>query len=260
MGRPQPRRYGNPRLTWPDIGVNSGRSQAVDPPCAGGPKQPRNSRQPAHDPSRTQRKSTMGRGEDHLPRPSRPPTGPASPRAGPRRPAAGRRRGGCRFRRRCARARGPAGGASDERPLAMVEVEVDDLVRGREALLDDVEQLVEAWPVWSAENEHDARAGRRPAPAWRRALGAGEVDLVPAFDQRRWRVGFVDAELIQHADRRRWPAPPSRCGRCPHMDEEVGLEHLLQRGAEGRDQRGRQVGDEAHRVGEDDPPARGQAD
>ena len=42
-----------------------------------------------------------------------------------------------------------------------------------------------------------------------------------------------------------------------HVQDEVGLDHLLQRGAEGGDQRRRQIGDEADRVGQDDaPPAR----
>ena len=44
-------------------------------------------------------------------------------------------------------------------------------------------------------------------------------------------------------------------GDVAHVQDEVGLHHLLERGAEGRHQRGRQVGDEAHRVGEDDAPA-----
>ena len=34
------------------------------------------------------------------------------------------------------------------------------------------------------------------------------------------------------------------------MQDQIGFEHLFQRGAEGGDQHGRQVGDEAHRVGQ----------
>ncbi len=37
-----------------------------------------------------------------------------------------------------------------------------------------------------------------------------------------------------------------------HMQDHVGLDHLLQRRAEGRDQHGRQVGDEADGIGQDD--------
>ena len=39
--------------------------------------------------------------------------------------------------------------------------------------------------------------------------------------------------------------------RVAHMHDDVGLGDLFQRGAEGRDEMGRQVGDEAHRVGQD---------
>ena len=40
-----------------------------------------------------------------------------------------------------------------------------------------------------------------------------------------------------------------------HVQDEIGLDHLLERGAEGGDEERRQIGDEAHRVGEDDAPA-----
>lgn len=42
------------------------------------------------------------------------------------------------------------------------------------------------------------------------------------------------------------------------MEDQVGLEHLFKRGAEGGDKLGRQVGDEAHGVGQDDLLARRQ--
>ena len=44
-------------------------------------------------------------------------------------------------------------------------------------------------------------------------------------------------------------------GDVAHMQHQIGLDHLLQRGAEGGDEHGRQIGDEAHRVGQDDAPA-----
>ena len=43
-------------------------------------------------------------------------------------------------------------------------------------------------------------------------------------------------------------------GDVAHVQDQVGLEHLLERGAEGRDQLVRQVGDEADGVGQDRPP------
>ena len=39
-------------------------------------------------------------------------------------------------------------------------------------------------------------------------------------------------------------------GDVANMHDQIGLQHLFQRGAEGGDQRGRQIGDEAHGVGE----------
>ena len=48
-------------------------------------------------------------------------------------------------------------------------------------------------------------------------------------------------------------------GDVAHMQDQVGLQHLLERGAEGGDQVGRQVGDEADRVGQDDRRARAAA-
>ena len=47
-------------------------------------------------------------------------------------------------------------------------------------------------------------------------------------------------------------------GDVAHVQDDVGLLHLLQRGAEGLDQLVRQVGDEAHGVGQDRRPAVGQ--
>ena len=44
------------------------------------------------------------------------------------------------------------------------------------------------------------------------------------------------------------------------MNDDVGLDDLLQGGAERGDQRSRQLGDEAHRVGQDDAPAGRQVD
>ena len=44
------------------------------------------------------------------------------------------------------------------------------------------------------------------------------------------------------------------------VEDDVGLDHLLQRGAERRHQHGRQIGDEADRIREDDPRAVWQVD
>ena len=49
-------------------------------------------------------------------------------------------------------------------------------------------------------------------------------------------------------------------GDVAHMEDQVGLDHLLQGGAEGRHQHGRQVGNEADRIGHDDAGAVRQVD
>ena len=85
-----------------------------------------------------------------------------------------------------------------------------------------------------------------------------EVALVPDLEQAGRALLRVDAELVQ--DRLDIVLLRVAVGVADvaHVQDQVGREHLFQRGAEGRDQRGRQVGDEAHRVGEDDMGARRQ--
>ncbi len=61
----------------------------------------------------------------------------------------------------------------------------------------------------------------------------------------------IDAEIGQH----RLDVAPLRfrlgMADVAHVQDEIGLHHLLQRGAEGRHQQCRQVGDEADGVGQD---------
>ena len=70
----------------------------------------------------------------------------------------------------------------------------------------------------------------------------------------------IDAELAQHD----LDVVQLRFGvamrNVAHMQDHIGLDHLLERGAEGGDQHGRQVGDEADRIGEDHARAMRQAD
>ena len=47
-------------------------------------------------------------------------------------------------------------------------------------------------------------------------------------------------------------AAVSGIGYVPEMDDQIGLDHFFQRGAEGRDQMRRQVGDETDGIGQDD--------
>ncbi len=84
-----------------------------------------------------------------------------------------------------------------------------------------------------------------------RALFLGQkIDLVPNLDQAMT-VIRVDAEIIQnahHISRLRLGV----IGRhVAYMQDHIGLDHILQRGAESGDEHGRQFGDEADCVGQD---------
>ena len=75
---------------------------------------------------------------------------------------------------------------------------------------------------------------------------------------RRGSVG-LNAKLAEHrfdVVRLRGEIP---VGHVADMEDDVGLDHLLQRGAESRHQRGRQIGDEADGIREADPVAGGSA-
>ena len=94
-------------------------------------------------------------------------------------------------------------------------------------------------------------------------VGVEPVDLVPHLDQRLLVVRIVeriDAELAQDffdVVRLRLGV---LVGDVAHMQDHVGFDHLFERGAECRDQHGRQIGDEADRVGQDDAGAVRQVD
>ena len=96
-----------------------------------------------------------------------------------------------------------------------------------------------------------AGAARRRFSSCARAVGVEPVDLVPDLDRAaRRRPDRCRARAAP--PRRRAPAPRvSSCDDVAHVQDHVGLDHLLQRRAEGRDQHGRQVGDEADGVGQD---------
>ena len=102
----------------------------------------------------------------------------------------------------------------------------------------------------SAETRPAAPRRRRRLVRKRVALlGVEQVDLVPDLDQRA--SSGIDAELAQHSLDVVRLRLAVFVGDVAHVQDQVGLDHLLERGAEGGDQRGRQVGDEADRVGQD---------
>ena len=69
----------------------------------------------------------------------------------------------------------------------------------------------------------------------------------------------IDAEIGQHGFDVARLAIGLGMRDVAHVQDKIGLDHLFERRAEGGDQHGRQVGDEADRVGEDDAPAALQA-
>ena len=136
----------------------------------------------------------------------------------------------------------------------------NDRAAQREAALDRAQPRPMPSPV-SAET---STAGPRPAALARRRepapLASGSSAGRPCSRPRSSRCG--------RPDRRRARAGSRHVGGLglgvamrdvAHMQDDVGLDHLLQRRAESRDQHGRQVGDEADRVGQDRPSRRAAA-
>ncbi len=103
------------------------------------------------------------------------------------------------------------------------------------------------------------RRARPYCPARARSAGSSTIDLVPDLDHAV-APRLVDAERFQHL----LDVAALRLGilvrDVAHMQDHVGLDHLLQRGAERRDQHGRQIGNEADGVGQDHPGAMRQVD
>ena len=82
------------------------------------------------------------------------------------------------------------------------------------------------------------------------AAASSKVRLVPDFEQAP-RLGLgIDAELGKDGIDVGALMRARLIGDVAHMQDQIGFDHLFQRGAEGCDQHGRQVGDEPHRVGE----------
>ena len=92
----------------------------------------------------------------------------------------------------------------------------------------------------------------------RAGIAVEPVDLVPDLDQPG--IGRLNTELGKNL----FDIVRLRGGilvrHIAHVQDDVGLDHLLQRGAERRHQHGRQVGDEADGVGQNDAVAVRQRD
>ena len=150
-------------------------------------------------------------------------------------------------------------------PSAGVELEHNDRTAGGEPRFDGAVERIDPLPG-HRRNQHRPLV-RRPAFGEicqpRLLVGIEPVDLVPHFDQRLLVGGPVvriDAELAQDF----FDVVQLRLGifvrNVAHVQDDVGLDHLLERGAERRDQHGRQIGNKADRVGENDARAVRQID
>ncbi len=111
----------------------------------------------------------------------------------------------------------------------------------------------------------DTSTGAAPSAMARREVfeprpfgGVDQVDLVPHLDDAR--VVRLDAEIAQHLADIVGLGLGVAVGDVADMEDQVGLDDLFERGAECRDERRRQVRDEAHGVGQDDPVAARQRD
>ena len=124
--------------------------------------------------------------------------------------------------------------------------------------LDRLKQVREALAA-DRRNEHGRRLGGRRALAGApRAATARPVDLVPHLEDAAV-LARIDAELAEHLHHVLRLLLRLRRGDVADVQDEVGLQHLFERGAEGGDEHRRQIGDEADRVGEDRPPRRAAA-
>ena len=105
-------------------------------------------------------------------------------------------------------------------------------------------------------DEH--RRALRPARGAHRLLArhrTQQVDLVPHFQDRPVALTVSMPRSVSTASTSRACAVGLGMRDVAHVQDEIGLDHLFERGAEGGDQHGRQVGDEADGVGQDDAPA-----
>ena len=142
----------------------------------------------------------------------------------------------------------------DGRPLAHRREHIDRRRLVHEAG-DGVQKGVTALPG-HRRNRDGLRVGAAGvADGGFQVLGAQQVGLVP--DLQDAALVHVDAEAGQHLADIAGLGMGFGAGDVADMQDDVGLLHLLQGGAEGLDQLVRQVGDEAHGVGHDGgPPVR----
>ena len=123
----------------------------------------------------------------------------------------------------------------------------------RQALFDFFEKLIDALAI-KRRDQHAIVAALGLGFAGCQCKRIEKVGLVPDFDDLAAAV-LVDAELFQHQIHVMALRLGFLMADIAHMQDDIGGEHLLERGAEGCDQRGGKFGDEADRVGQNDVAA-----
>ncbi len=138
---------------------------------------------------------------------------------------------------------------ADAGAVGGVDRQIQRRARGREPLLDHRQQRSD--PLAGFGGHQKARPLRRAARGdvaqVLALLWAEPIDLVPDFENTPTRLR-IDAELTQHGVDVALLGLRILMRDVAHVENEISLQHLFQRGAERGDQLRRQIGDESDRV------------
>ncbi len=140
-----------------------------------------------------------------------------------------------------------------------IQIELHDPAALGQAPVEQRQQVIEAGPGRGRAHDH-VRLALGLAGQLGARLGPEQIALVPQLDQPAL-VGEVgEPEIRQHPQHILILRGMVGVGEIAHMDQQIGALDLFQGRPEGRDQIGRQVGHEAHGVGQDRLLARRQAE
>ncbi len=146
-------------------------------------------------------------------------------------------------------------------PVAGVQREIERDALIREQGFDTRQKLVDALPG-QRRNQHRPRLGRAPPRRVEQnqgALGIDGVDFVPDFENtpRFFKINSEFGEHLLDIGALRLAVIMRDIA---HMQDDIRLQNFLKRRLESGDQHGRQIGYEAHCIGEDDLAAARQLD
>src|SRR5579883_3100876 len=137
-------------------------------------------------------------------------------------------------------------------PVARVEHNIERYPLGGEPRLEAREQIVDPLPR-QCRNHHRPRALRTPCRIRQRhhLFGIEQIDLVPDLDNAA-RPLRIDPELGENLLDVLALRFAVRMSDVANMENDIGLDHFLERRLEGGNEHGRQIRDEADRIGEND--------